>query len=218
MNNSLAGKIPKPETNDFITQPELLNVLNTPIRAPLHSNVTEESLQIEDECATKVSKPEIQRLTEKSEHFKHTNAEEQVLVPLAEVPLNPEKVDAGALIPEPKEIPVEPAIVHLPETKSKLPKAIENPEPKKSTAEEPVKPLPAQVSLPEQQHKEMLPKVPHPINMRLILSPKKNGHLPVLQIQASYLLGKGGYVFSSVGLFVCLSVNNITQKVMNGLV
>ena len=36
-----------------------------------------------------------------------------------------------------------------------------------------------------------------------------------------YLLGKGGYVFGSVGLsvclFVCLSVNNITQKVMNGL-
>ena len=36
-----------------------------------------------------------------------------------------------------------------------------------------------------------------------------------------YLLGKGGYVFDSVGLFVslfvCLSVDNITQKVMNGL-
>ena len=36
-----------------------------------------------------------------------------------------------------------------------------------------------------------------------------------------YLLGKGGYVFGSVGLSVCLSVclsvNNITQKVMNGL-
>ena len=36
-----------------------------------------------------------------------------------------------------------------------------------------------------------------------------------------YLLGKGGYVFGSVGwlvcLFVCLSVDNITQKVMNGL-
>ena len=36
-----------------------------------------------------------------------------------------------------------------------------------------------------------------------------------------YLLGKGGYVFGSVGLsvclFVCLSVNDITQKVMNGL-
>ena len=35
--------------------------------------------------------------------------------------------------------------------------------------------------------------------------------------QANYLLGKGGYVFGSVGLSVCLSVNNITQKVMNGL-
>ena len=43
MNNSLAGKIPKPEMKDFITQPELLDVLNTPIKAPLHSNVTEES-------------------------------------------------------------------------------------------------------------------------------------------------------------------------------
>ena len=36
-----------------------------------------------------------------------------------------------------------------------------------------------------------------------------------------YLLGKGGYVFGSVGLsvclFVCLSVDNITQKVMNEL-
>ena len=40
-----------------------------------------------------------------------------------------------------------------------------------------------------------------------------------------YLLGKGGYVFGSVGLFVCLfvclsvclSVDNITQKVMNRL-
>ena len=40
-------------------------------------------------------------------------------------------------------------------------------------------------------------------------------------IASSYLLGKGGYVFGSVGLFVCLSVclsvDNITQKVMNGL-
>ena len=34
---------------------------------------------------------------------------------------------------------------------------------------------------------------------------------------ADYLLGKGGYVFGSVGLSVCLSVDNITQKVMNGL-
>ena len=36
-----------------------------------------------------------------------------------------------------------------------------------------------------------------------------------------YLLGKLGYVFGGVGLFVCLSVclsvDNITQKVMNGL-
>ena len=36
-----------------------------------------------------------------------------------------------------------------------------------------------------------------------------------------YLLGKGGYVFGSVGLSVCLSVclsaDNITQKVINGL-
>ena len=31
------------------------------------------------------------------------------------------------------------------------------------------------------------------------------------------LLGKGGYVFGSVGLSVCLPVDNITQKVMNGL-
>ena len=35
--------------------------------------------------------------------------------------------------------------------------------------------------------------------------------------QRCYLLGKGGYVFGSVGLSVCLSVNNITQKVMDGL-
>ena len=37
----------------------------------------------------------------------------------------------------------------------------------------------------------------------------------------NYLLGKGGYVFGSIGLsvcsFVCLSVDNIAQKVMNGL-
>ena len=32
-----------------------------------------------------------------------------------------------------------------------------------------------------------------------------------------YLLGKGGYVFGIVNLFVCLSVDNITQKFMNGL-
>ena len=29
-----------------------------------------------------------------------------------------------------------------------------------------------------------------------------------------YLLGKGGYVFGSIGLSVCLSVDNITQKVV----
>ena len=34
---------------------------------------------------------------------------------------------------------------------------------------------------------------------------------------ASYLLGKGSYVFGGVGLSVCLFVDNITQKVMNGL-
>ena len=33
----------------------------------------------------------------------------------------------------------------------------------------------------------------------------------------NHLLGKEGYVFGSVGLFVCLSVDNINQKVMNGL-
>ena len=33
----------------------------------------------------------------------------------------------------------------------------------------------------------------------------------------TYLLGKGGYVFGSVGLSVCLFVDNITHKVMNGL-
>ena len=32
-----------------------------------------------------------------------------------------------------------------------------------------------------------------------------------------YLLGKGGYVFGSVGLYVCLFVDNITQNVINGL-
>ena len=30
-------------------------------------------------------------------------------------------------------------------------------------------------------------------------------------------LGKGGYVVGSVGLSVCLSVDNITQNVMNGM-
>ena len=33
----------------------------------------------------------------------------------------------------------------------------------------------------------------------------------------NYLLGKGGYVFVALAsLSVCLSVDNITQKVMNG--
>ena len=43
-------------------------------------------------------------------------------------------------------------------------------------------------------------------------------HNTVRRLQ--YLLGKGGYVFGSVGLSVCLSVclDHITQKVMNGLV
>ena len=35
-------------------------------------------------------------------------------------------------------------------------------------------------------------------------------------ISNNYLLGKGGYVFGSVCLFVCLFVD-ITQTVMNGL-
>ena len=39
--------------------------------------------------------------------------------------------------------------------------------------------------------------------------------------QDDYLLGKGGYVFGRAVLFVCLSVclsvDNITQKVMDGL-
>ena len=43
----------------------------------------------------------------------------------------------------------------------------------------------------------------------------------IMAVSASYvycyLLFKGGYVFGSVGLSVCLSVDNITQKVMNGL-
>ena len=33
----------------------------------------------------------------------------------------------------------------------------------------------------------------------------------------NYLLGDGGYVLGSVGLFVCLSISNITQKIINGL-
>ena len=31
-----------------------------------------------------------------------------------------------------------------------------------------------------------------------------------------YVLGKGGFVFGTIGLFVCLSVSSIAQKVMNG--
>ena len=46
-------------------------------------------------------------------------------------------------------------------------------------------------------------------------SSQHNGYL-VKQNMPHYLLGKGGYIFGSVGLsvclFVCLSVNNITQK------
>ena len=34
----------------------------------------------------------------------------------------------------------------------------------------------------------------------------------------NYPFGKGGYNFSSVSLFVCLCVSNITQKVVFGLV
>ena len=34
---------------------------------------------------------------------------------------------------------------------------------------------------------------------------------------SSYLLGIGGYIFGSVGLSVCLFVDNITQKGMNEL-
>ena len=41
------------------------------------------------------------------------------------------------------------------------------------------------------------------------------------QAYVNYLLGKGGYVFDSIGLpaclSVCLSVSNIINKVMNGL-
>ena len=36
-------------------------------------------------------------------------------------------------------------------------------------------------------------------------------------IQYCYLLSKGGYVFDSGGLSVCLSVDNIIQNVMNEL-
>ena len=39
----------------------------------------------------------------------------------------------------------------------------------------------------------------------------------VMCVKAYYLLGKGGYDFGGVCLFVCLSVDNITQKVMNRL-
>ena len=39
----------------------------------------------------------------------------------------------------------------------------------------------------------------------------------LLIMSLAYLLGKGGYVFGSIGLSVCLFVDNITQKVMNGL-
>ena len=34
---------------------------------------------------------------------------------------------------------------------------------------------------------------------------------------SNYRLCKGGYVFGSLGLFLCLSVSNVTHKVMNKL-
>ena len=196
-----ANHATEPITDDLLrpTRKESFEPITEKPPKPVKYKECIESLQIEEECApmkglyyidwekfddprsnpvcaTKVPKPEVQRFTEKSEHFKHTNAEEQGVKLLAEELLNPEKVDADALIPEPKEIPVEPAIVNPPESKLKLSKAIENPEPKKSEAKEPVEPLPAQVSPPEQEHEEILPKVPYTINMGLILSPKKKGH------------------------------------------
>ena len=36
--------------------------------------------------------------------------------------------------------------------------------------------------------------------------------VPVYRLH-NYLLGKGGYVIGSIGLSVCLSVDNITQKI-----
>ena len=45
--------------------------------------------------------------------------------------------------------------------------------------------------------------------MRIFSSARK---LVVLLLSVNYLLGKGGYVFGSFGLSVCLSVENITHK------
>ena len=43
----------------------------------------------------------------------------------------------------------------------------------------------------------------------------------MVERSTNYLLSKGGYVFGGVGLSVrlsvCLFVDNITQKIMNGL-
>ena len=116
----------EPTTDDLLrpAQKESFEPITHKPLKPVKCKECIESLQIEDVCATKVSKLKILSLTGKIEHFKHTNAEERVGKPLAEL-LNPEKVDAGALIPEPKEIPIAPAIAQLPETKSQLPKAIE---------------------------------------------------------------------------------------------
>ena len=57
-------------------------------------------------------------------------------------------------------------------------------------------------------------------NYRMELISREPNHLK--ETQNYYLLGKGGYVFGGVGLsvcqFVCLFVvDNINQKVMNGL-
>ena len=47
--------------------------------------------------------------------------------------------------------------------------------------------------------------------------PGQISHYSQFHFSNFYLLGKGGYVFGSVGLSVCLFVDNISQKVMNGL-
>ena len=44
------------------------------------------------------------------------------------------------------------------------------------------------------------------------------GDLPLLtHVPLFTSLAKGGYVFSSIGLSVCLFVDNITKKLVNGL-
>ena len=46
---------------------------------------------------------------------------------------------------------------------------------------------------------------------------QKHGFVTIFEFLLYYLLGKGGYVLVAlVSLSVCLSVDNITQKVMNG--